>query len=122
MQTLGYHHNQPKRFWKGIKKLCRAKEISSKPNIDVENWETHFKITLQTDRFVAKANESLSSRPSDVEISEDEILSILKSPKTNKSPGLDQINNEMILCLNEAYPSLLKNLLKNILQRDHLPK
>ena len=58
-----------------------------------QNWETHFKNTLQTDRVVAKANESLFLGPFDAEISEDEIVSILKSLKNNKSPGLDQINN-----------------------------
>ena len=116
------HQNQPKRFWKSVKKLCRARENSGAPNIDVENCKTHFKNTLQTDRFVPQANESLSTGPFDTEISEDEIVSILKSLKTNKSPGLDQITNEKTLCLHEAHPSLLKNLFNNILQRGHLPK
>ena len=118
VRALGDHHNEPKRFWKGIKKLCHASENCGASNIDLENWETHFKNTIQTDRFVPKANESLSTGPFDADISEDEIVSILKSLKTNKSPGLDQITNEMILCLHEAHSSLLKNLFNNILQRD----
>ena len=122
VRALGDHQNQPQRFWKGIKKLCRAKENNGAPNIDVENCETHFRNTLQTHRFVPQTNESLSTGPFDTEISEDEIVSILKSLKTNKSPGLDQITNEMILCLHEAHPSLLKNLFNNILQRGHLSK
>ena len=122
VRALGEYYNQPKKVLKGIRKLCRTRENSGTPNIDVENCETHFKNTLQTGRFVAKANESLSAGPFDAEISEEEIFSILKSLKTNKSSGLDQINNEIIPCLYEAHLSLLKNLFNNILQRGHLPK
>ena len=33
VRALGDHQNQLKRFWKGIKKLCRARENSGAPNI-----------------------------------------------------------------------------------------
>ena len=81
VQVLGDHHNQPRRFWKGIKKLCHAKENIGEQNVDGENRENHFKNTLQTVRFIAKANESISPGLFDEEISEDELMSILKSLK-----------------------------------------
>ena len=56
------------------------------------------------------------------EITEEEVTKCINDMKTNKSPGEDQISNEMIKCTNKEGITLLTKLFNTILDCGYFPK
>ena len=57
----------------------------------------------------------------DKEIDDDELQKAAKNLKTGKSCGLDQIANEMILCVFQVCPCIFKNLFNSLLTNGVFP-
>ena len=72
--------------------------------------------------MLIKNNRTVKFNVLNEEISEKEVTECIKSLKNKKSPGNDQINNEMIKCTNKEGKQLITKLFNTILKFGHFPK
>ncbi len=101
------------------------------------SWEAHFKklhncpLTQNQDNefinsITAKLNEVINSNHTidllDTPISMDEILTCIKSLKTGKASGPDQILNEMLHCARLSIAPCLQKVFNNIIMYEDLPR
>ncbi len=123
----------PKSFWSSIKRLNKHNSIT--PNITPGRWVDHFKQLLnmqshstdtQFAEYVttalptlgncAEANQELNRA-----ITLSELEKALKTMKSNKSPGPDKINNDMIKLAGPAFQKLLVCLYNKLLRSSDYP-
>ena len=115
----------PREYWRKIKQNCNKK--SSQNHITADNWLTYFRNLLNMN--VETANDDLlqnitqehDSHDLERPISDDEIISSVKSMHANRSPGPDGICIEMLkYTLNEITP-FLNILFNEIYDKGELP-
>ena len=87
--------------------------------ISGERWNVHFKSVLQSknknDGQLPKNTAELGTL--DHEITEEEVKLGAYILRNGKSPGMDCISNEMISCLLEVKPEMIRKLFNSILKQ-----
>ena len=104
-----------RQFWKLVGMLnTRGVQNDTSGYISVDKWVKHFNGLLHAEVKrpfpVNKAN-----GPLDYSITEIELLNAVKSLKPGKSPGLDNITNEMLSAAISVYPLAFLKLFNHIL-------
>ena len=117
-------------FWSLLKKLRgdmnnRNENHTTLPTIN--SLEKHYKNLLQKscDSKKQEFNEQNKIKPIDSlnqKITLEEVKTVIKALKNNKSPGLDNITNEMIKCSNDIMVEHLVNLFNKIMEFGYYPK
>ena len=103
----------PKEYWKQIKQNCNKSTNRSENQVNREDWLTYFKNLLNTssleehEQVLQNITQNNDCIELDRQITDDEIISSLKSIHSNRSPGPDGICIEMLkVTLNETLPFL----------------
>ena len=94
----------------------KPNESITKQGISDQRWVSHFKSVFQ-----ARDSTPLPGNPSatgllDGDISDEEIQIAAYILQNGKSAGFDNISNEMLKCLLEARPDILKTVFNSILR------
>ena len=102
----------PKEYWKNIKRNCNKKS-SSENAINSDTWFNYFKNLLNIDvsgvheQVLHNITQNNDCIDLDRRITDDEMITSIKSIHSNHSPGPDRICIEMIKSiLNEILPFL----------------
>ena len=127
-KKLSYKHNilekmklskkDSKRFWKLLDKLDhKPNETIFKNNISQERWTAYFKSIF----YNPLNNRDLPENPTDegpldFEISDEELEICAYILRNGKSPGLDRISYEMISCVMQVKPQVIKKIFNAILK------
>ena len=107
-----------KRFWKLLDKLDhKPNETIFKNNISQERWTAYFKSIF----YNPLNNRDLPENPTDegpldFEISDEELEICAYILRNGKSPGLDRISYEMISCVMQVKPQVIKKIFNAILK------
>jgi len=122
LETL--HKNNPKQYWQILKDLKDGHKQNHADNINPERWYDYL-VNLNTAKHTQsnQATDSelnlLLSQPHftelDFQITPQEVMSAIKGLKSNKTPGLDAITNEMIKCSSGQLSTCLLKLFNKIL-------
>ena len=104
----------PKQFWKLLDKLSMNKTEINQNNITPMRWLRHYKSILKTHQLVVYPPDCQKKGSLDYEITMDELNTAAMMLKGGKSPGIDNITNEMIFCVNQVYPCILLKLFNRI--------
>ena len=116
-------------FWKYLKSMKDSTERDNLPQLD--NLIKHFRklyFNEEIDNNLTNIHVSEDNPNKDKfdtlneDINEDEVIDCIKNLKNKKSPGDDQISNEMIQCTNTEGIKLLKKLFNTILKSGYFPK
>ena len=107
-------------FWKLLGKLENPKtNLLFQNTIPLTKWKTHFKSILNDDtREIKYPPECSDFGPMDGIITLEELSKASYILRPNKSTGSDSISNEMILCLLEVQPELLRKLFNRIFDKN----
>ena len=104
-----------KQFWKLARKLnTQNVQNDTTDYISVDKWVEHFQGLLHSN-VKRPFPENKENGPLDYTISEIELSHALKALKPGKSPGLDNITNEMLYAAISVYPKAFLNLFNCIL-------
>ena len=117
IEEMNWNRKDAKTFWKTLDKLERKDgHSSSKIEISPNKWIGHFKNLLNNpnDSSGLPGN-TKDIGPLDHDITDGEIKLGAYILRAGKSSGYDRISNEMISCLLEEKPELLKKLFNDIL-------
>ena len=109
----------PQKFWKLLDKIApnsKTKYINHN-NISISKWVDHFKSILNSKRNVELPPDDNNIGPLDYKITIEELTLATALLKIGKSPGLDNITNEMIICTLQYYPNIFLSLFNNILEK-----
>ena len=100
--------SNPKEFWKTFKQLRELDEFYKENPIPPSEWVTHFqarlnikpKINTNFDHAVKDfaVKSLLHFNELNFKIKDNEIVSVIQSLKSDKSPDIDSVSNEMIKC------------------------
>ena len=111
IEQINSENKNPKLFWKLLDKLS----VNKKPD------RTSIQSTDLVNYFHSKCNseakypiDNTKHGPLDYSISMDEMKEASSILKPGKSPGIDEIDNETILCIFQEYPNLLLELFNKI--------
>ena len=122
--------NNPKEYWRLLDSLRKNDRETNDyvRAIDSDRWVKMFKSLLQSGRTFDEdssipivSNENYHPTMSN-DISLTELKNSTKKLKHNKSAGLDQILNEMIICCVEVYPDIFLKLFNNLLHYGVFPE
>ena len=109
------NNKAPRKFWKLLDKIAQnsSKNISTH-NIKMSNWISHFKSILNTkDKIdIPVINDSVV--PLDFQSTMEELAAATEILKAGKCPGLDNITNELILCIFNSYRCIILSLFNKI--------
>ena len=95
-----------RKFWKLLDKLSTNISKNAVPNnISMSKWTTHFKSILNSKQNVVIPSCSDNTGPLDYKFRMEELAVATAILKTGKCPGLDNVTNEMILCIFNIYPT-----------------
>ena len=123
-----YSHDK-NAFWKHLKSMRGNTKDENLPQLD--RVITHFEKLYYQEEFddnltnINEDNENPNRTKFDIlnkDINEEEVTSCIKNMKSKKSPGEDQISNDMIKATNKEGISLLTKLFNTILNRRYFPK
>ena len=104
-----------KDFWKTLRKIApKRKQNDVQPSMS--NFLQHFKNLSKPNREPIIPQKSNFTGPLDFLITHKELENAGKNLRDGKSPGYDNITNEMIKALVEAYPELILKLFNGILK------
>ena len=81
----------------------------------------HFKTLLQSHTRKQRMSLSLKKGPLDNSISQEEIMTALKSLKNSSSCGIDSITNDIMKIFVENYAEFTANLFNSILESNNIP-
>ena len=117
-------------FWDLLQKIrvdLNNKDIGNNTLPTINDLDKHYKKLLQKDCSSSKQNTSEKSKTKTIEslnekITLEEIKTSIKALKNQKSPGLDNITNEMIKCSNTLMIEHLESLFNKILELGYYPK
>ena len=117
MEDLKQSKNDSKKFWKLLDKFERkSNDTVFKQGIKDQRWVSHFKsIFNSTDGDKPLPKNTAEFGELDREISLEELKIGAYVLRLGKSPGFDSISNEMLLCLLETNPELIRTLFNSIL-------
>ena len=96
------HDKDPKQYWKLIEELKDTEKTDTTSSISTSTWQSHFQ-NLNNPKYIFKNRikflEDKLSQLEKINFFTDidgKITEAIKDMKSNKSPGLDNISNEMI--------------------------
>ena len=117
MEQMKQSKNDSKRFWKLLDKFeKRNDDADFKRGIKDERWLSHFKSIFRgTDGDGPLPRNTAENGELDYDISLEELKLGAYVLRLGKSPGFDSISSEMLLCLLEAKPEIIKRLFNSIL-------
>ena len=116
MDQLNHSKNDSKTFWKLLDKMEKKKDDSVfKQGISNHRWVSHFQ-SIFRDPINAKAlpTNTAENGELDQEISDEEIKIAGYILRNGKASGFDSISNEMLQCLLEIRPDILKKVFNSI--------
>ena len=116
-------------FWKFLKSLKTNSRDTELPELD--NLISHFQNLYTEKNTQNKINIEQNNTPNNSDtnifdilnenISDKEVLDCMKKIKNKKTPGYDQITNEMIKCTNKEGVKLITKLFNKLLQSGLFP-
>ena len=109
----------PRKFWKLLNKLSpnHSNSLSSN-NIKISQWTNHFKSILNSKRDVEVPTSGVETDPLDYVITMEELAVATAILKNGKCPGLDNIINEMLICIFKTYPHVILSLFNRIFETE----
>ena len=117
MEDLKQSKNDSKKFWKMLDKFeKKSDDTVFKQGITNQRWISHFKSIFNNptgDKDFPKNTEESGELDFDISLNELKIGAYVL--RLGKSPGFDCISNEMLLCLLETNPELIRTLFNSIL-------
>ena len=118
MEQLKQSKTDSKKFWKLLDKFEKRKNDSVfKQGINDQSWLSHFKSIFQkTQEDQPLPKNTAEHGELDYEISLEELKLGAYVLRLGKSSGFDSISNEMLLCLLEVRPEIIKMLFNSILK------
>ena len=122
MDEMNQSKKDSKKFWKLLDKLEQKQDDTIfKQGISDQRWVSHFKSIFQG----STGNKPLPQNTAEIgeldrDISEEEMKLAAYILRNGKSPGYDSISNEMLSCLLEARPDILKKLFNAILHKPQM--
>ena len=109
--------NDSKKFWKLLDRFeKKSSDIAFKKGIKDQRWVSHFNSIFNSpkgDNPLPKNTKETGELDNDISLEEHKIGAYDLS--LGKSPGYDSISNEMLLCLLESNPDVVKTLFNSIL-------
>ena len=117
MEQMKQSKNDSKRFWRFLDKFeKRPNDTIFKQGISNQRWVNHFKNVFQDPSVNSPLPENTRENGElDREISDEELKLAGYVLRNGKSPGFDSISNEMLQCLLQARPDILKKIFNCIL-------
>ena len=118
MDEMNHSKKDSKKFWKLFDKLEQKQNDSIfKQGISSQRWVSHFKAIFHGQ----DGNHEIPKNTADVgildqDISDEELKLCAYVLRDGKVPGHDSISNEMLSCLLEVRPDILKKLFNTILK------
>ena len=106
---------KPKAFWNMLKKIFPKVKVDSK-NIPAQNFSQYYKKLLNTRRTLDIPPDEEKVGELDYSISLDELKKASSILKPGKALGIDNIGNEMTICLVGSCPSIILKVFNLILQ------
>lgn len=111
-------------FWSLVRKIRNRKNNSDNNEIEMEEWVKFYEdfydqktYNLNINKFITPIHPFL-----DQPITLDEIKKCLKKAKSRKSPGLDEIKNEMYKFLTPEWLHYLQNMFNVIFEKEKVPQ
>ena len=105
-QLEGYETLNTKKYWKLLDKLS-PKHTNGNTYVSQTEWIEHYTKLLSPKRPIKYPPDSIEEGELDYEITLYELEKAILSLKDHKSPGVDNISNEMIECFYELHPNVL---------------
>jgi hypothetical protein len=127
------HDKDPKQYWKLIEELKDTEKIDTTSSISTSTWQSHFQNLNNPKDIFKNRIKWLEDKLSQLEkikcftdidgkITEAEISSAIKEMKSNKSPGLDNISNEMLKSGQSFLIPCLHKLFNNCFTMGYYPE
>ena len=117
--TSRKNEKKQKDFWKLLKKISANKTRGS-INIPPYTFAEHFKSILTANNPGELPPDDKEGGPLDYNISLEELKKATGILKPGKALGMDNISNEMIMCLVETYPNIVIKLFNSILRDNEI--
>ena len=92
---------------------CDTLTENAATNISTKEWLDHYSSLLQGDK---PSKDVPKTGPLDYSISKEEMMNATSILKAGKAPGIDNINNEMILTALTHYPLVFLHIFNTILK------
>lgn len=117
INQLNCTKNNTKMFWKLLEKLSSNKKDgnSSTSGVSANRWLNHFKNIFSNEKTFSYPTNPSKIGPLDFTITKEEINEAAYILKPGKSPGFDNIPNEMVLSLLQTHPEIILKLFNTIL-------
>ena len=118
VQKMEWSRKDSKNFWKLLDKFEKQKDDGVfKECISGERWVNHYKSILQSQNNDNELpRNSCLEGPLDYEISKEELEMSAYILKPGKATGYDCISNEMISCLFEVNPEVIRKLFNALIK------
>ena len=117
MEKMKQSSKNSKKFWKFLDKMeKKTNDTALKKGISNQRWVSHFKSIFNNPVCDALPQNTSDTGVLDGEISDEEIKIAEYILRNGKSPGFDSISNEMLQCLREARPDILRKIFNSILK------
>ena len=107
------NESNPKAFWKMLQKLSPKKKFDS-AQISSNIFSEYFKKLLNTSKPGDLPPDDEDAGPLDHCINLEEVKKAASILKPGKAMGIDNISNEMIMCLVENHPKIIVKLFNSI--------
>ena len=122
MEQINQSKNDSKKFWKLLDKMEQKKDDTVfKRGISNHRWVSHFQsIFRNPGGDVSLPMNTREYGELDGEITDGEIKLAAYILRNGKAPGFDSISNEMLQCLLEVRPDILKRVFNSILKNPRI--
>ena len=107
-------HKNPKHFWKLLNRLS-CENNSTSTFVSHNSLFNHFKSLLNTTDHNEIPTESKKYGQLDYVITPEELENASKGLSPGKAVGVDNLGNDMIMCLSQVSPGVLLKLFNSIL-------
>ena len=105
-----------RKFWKLVDKLdLQKKNYDFLSSIPTEKWENHFNSILRGGNEPAYPPDCTDKGPLDYEITSEELENAKYILRNGKASGIDQVSNEMLMCVVEYKPNIIIRLFNYML-------
>ena len=118
LEKMQQSSKNSKKFWNLLEKMeKRTNDTALKQGISNQRWVSHFKSIFHNSACNTPLPENTAETGIlDREISDEEIKLAAYILRNGKSPAFDSISNEMLQCLLQARPDILKTIFNAILR------